>query len=225
MSLDFQYRSKEQNAARDAAMAINKHSGLWLAGHLCSFVYDDKLKQGRQARRKAHDEGQWQNMVQWGVNALARVKKGGMRCWFPQSATTLPTNRWFSAQDIGDGWRYDRVAEVARARWPGSDHSRMMLFGKSQPMAKDMVERARRSQLTNGSTKLFNIKPGQVAPSPNLSRFLRPALGAGAGGWGRRSPAITPVAVHVQSQRGARAPRNCRIARRCSTPNASVVVD
>lgn len=102
-----QYRSKEQNAARDAAMAINKHSGPIAGGGICAvFVYDDKLKQVAKHDVKLNEANgrTWCN----GVNALARVK-GQDALLFSISYYLTDKPLAQRAQDIGDGWRYMTV--------------------------------------------------------------------------------------------------------------------
>lgn len=102
-----QYRSKEQNTARDAALAVNKHSGPIPGGGICAvFVYDDKLKQVAKHDVKLNEANgrTWCN----GVNALARVKgQDALLFSISYYLTDKPLAK--RAQDIGDDWRYMTV--------------------------------------------------------------------------------------------------------------------
>lgn len=102
-----QYQSKEQNAARDAALARNTHSGPIAGGGICSlFIYDENLKQAAKHDINLNEANgrTWCN----GVRALARVKgKDALLFSLSYYLTDKPLAK--RAQDIGDGWRYMTV--------------------------------------------------------------------------------------------------------------------
>ena len=161
-------------------MAINKHSGPYSWRGICSFVYDDKLKQvaGHDVKLNEATGRTWCN----GGQRLARVS-GGMRCCF-QSATTSPTKPLAqSARKISVRRRYMTVLLKLREQ-----DGRVLIeqdddrLGKSQNH-KDMGSGARRSRLRKQrSTKLFNIRGRSGRPSQTRGSFT-PSTGAGVGGW------------------------------------------
>lgn len=102
-----QYRSKEQNAARDAALARNSYSGPIAGGGICGlFIYDKDLKQVAKHDVKLMEANghTWCN----GAQALARVKgQDALLFSISYYLTDKPVAQ--KAQDIGDGWRYMTV--------------------------------------------------------------------------------------------------------------------
>jgi hypothetical protein len=102
-----EYRSREQNAARDAALARNTHSAPIPGGGICAlFIYDQNLKQAAKHDIKLNEANgrTWCN----GVRALARVK-GQDALLFSLSYYLTDKPLAKRAQDIGDGWRYMTV--------------------------------------------------------------------------------------------------------------------
>lgn len=102
-----QYRSKEQNVARDAALARNSYSGPIAGGGICAlFVYDKNLKQAAKHDVKLNEANghTWCN----GARALARVKgQDALLFSISYYLTDKPLAK--NANDIGDGWRYMTV--------------------------------------------------------------------------------------------------------------------
>lgn len=102
-----QYRSKEQNAVRDAALARNSHSGPIAGGGICAlFVYDKNLKQVAKHDVKLNEANghTWCN----GALALGRAK-GQDALLFSVSYYLTDKPLAKQAKDIGDGWRYMTV--------------------------------------------------------------------------------------------------------------------
>lgn len=109
-----QYRSKEQNAARDAALARGKHSGPIAGGGICAFfVYDANLKQlaKHDIMLNEADGHTWCN----GVRGLARVK-GQDAILFSLSYYLTGQSLAKRREDIGKGWRYMTVLLKLRER-------------------------------------------------------------------------------------------------------------
>ena len=102
-----QYRSKEQNVARDVAIASNRYSGPISSGGICAlFIYDEHLKQVAKHDIKLNEANghTWCN----GVRALARVKgQDALLFSISYYLTDKPLAK--KATDIGDGWRYMTV--------------------------------------------------------------------------------------------------------------------
>lgn len=98
-----QYRSKAQNVARDAALAMNKHAGPMAGGGLCAvFVYDEQLRQVAKHDVQLHEANgrTWCN----GVNALASVRgQDALLFSISYYLTDKPVAK--RGQDIGDDWR------------------------------------------------------------------------------------------------------------------------
>lgn len=102
-----QYSSKEQNAARDAALARGKHSGPIAGGGICAFfVYDANLKQLAKHDIKLNEANgsTWCN----GVRGLTRVKgQDAVLYSLSYYLTGKPLAK--RPEDIGKGWRYMTV--------------------------------------------------------------------------------------------------------------------
>lgn len=102
-----QYRSKEQNAARDAALARGQHSGPIAGGGICAFfVYDANLKQLAKHDIKLNEANgnTWCN----GVRGLTRVK-GQDAILYSFSYYLTGKSLAKSPEAIGKGWRYMTV--------------------------------------------------------------------------------------------------------------------
>lgn len=107
-----QHRSKAQNAARDAASAMNKHAGPIAGGGICAvFFYDDQLRQVAKHDVKLDEANgrTWCN----GVNALASVK-GQDALLFSISYYLTDKSVAKRGPDIGDDWR--RMTVLLRLR-------------------------------------------------------------------------------------------------------------
>ncbi|WP_374319186.1 hypothetical protein [Aquabacterium sp.] len=106
--------SREQNAARDAALARSKRSVPIPGGGVCAlFVYDKDLKQVAKHEVKLNEANghTWCN----GARALARVK-GQDALLFSISYYLTDKPVATKSQDIGGGWRYMTVLLRLRER-------------------------------------------------------------------------------------------------------------